>query len=81
LQLEQVSRSAAAFDIIHFHIDYLHYPLSRKIEAPHVTTLHGRLDVPDLVPLYREFADVPLVSISSSQRVPLPWVNWQGHSS
>jgi glycosyltransferase involved in cell wall biosynthesis len=78
LQLEQVSRNAAAFDVIHFHIDYLHYPLSRKIEAPHVTTLHGRLDLPDLVPLYREFADVPVVSISSSQRLPLPWINWQG---
>jgi glycosyltransferase involved in cell wall biosynthesis len=78
LQLEQVSRNAAAFDIIHFHTDYLHYPLCRKIEAPHVTTLHGRLDLPDLVPLYNEFADVPVVSISDSQRVPLPWINWQG---
>jgi glycosyltransferase involved in cell wall biosynthesis len=78
LQLEQVSRNAAAFDIIHFHIDYLHYPLSRKLEAPHLTTLHGRLDLPDLVPLYREFVDVPVVSISSSQRIPLAWINWQG---
>jgi glycosyltransferase involved in cell wall biosynthesis len=78
LQLEQVFRNAAAFDILHFHIDYLHYPLSRKIDTSHVTTLHGRLDLPDLVPLYREFADVPVVSISSSQRIPLPWINWQG---
>lgn len=78
LQLEQVSQNAAAFDIIHFHIDYLHYPLSRKLEAPQVTTLHGRLDLPDLVPLYHEFADVPVVSISNSQRTPLPWINWQG---
>jgi hypothetical protein len=78
VQLEQVSRNAAAFDIIHFHIDYLHYPLCRKIEASHVTTLHGRLDLPDLIPLYNEFADVPVVSISDSQRVPLPWINWQG---
>jgi hypothetical protein len=65
LQLEQVSRSAAEFDIIHFHTDYLHFPLSRKLEAPHLTTLHGRLDLPDLVPLYHEFADVPVVSISN----------------
>ena len=78
LQLEQVFRNAAAFDLIHFHTEYLHYPLSRKLEAPHVTTLHGRLDLSDLVPLYHEFADVPVVSISSSQRIPLPWINWQG---
>jgi len=42
-----------------------------------VTTLHGRLDIPDLVPLYKEFPQLPLVSISNSQREPLPWVNWQ----
>jgi glycosyltransferase involved in cell wall biosynthesis len=78
LQLEQVSRNAAAFDIIHFHTDNLHYPLSRKLGTPHLTTLHGRLDLPDLVPLYHEFADVPVVSISNSQRAPLPWINWQG---
>jgi glycosyltransferase involved in cell wall biosynthesis len=78
LQLEQVFRNARAFDILHFHIDYLHYPLSRTFDTSHVTTLHGRLDLPDLVPLYREFADVPVVSISNSQRIPLPWINWQG---
>jgi glycosyltransferase involved in cell wall biosynthesis len=78
LQLEQVVRSAAAFDIIHFHIDYLHFPFARRLGKPHVTTLHGRLDLPDLVPLYREFCDVPVVSISDSQRSPLPSGNWQG---
>ena len=78
LQLEQVFQNAAAFDIIHFHIDYLHYPLSRRIAVPHLTTLHGRLDLPDLIPLYREFSDVPVTSISNSQRDPLPWINWQG---
>src|SRR5207245_3965602 len=46
--------------------------------VPCVTTLHGRLDLPDLVPLYREFSDIPLVSISDAQRIPLPWVNWRG---
>ena len=78
LQLEQVFQNATAFDIIHFHIDYLHYPLSRRIGVPHLTTLHGRLDLPDLIPLYREFSEVPVTSISNSQRAPLPWINWQG---
>ncbi|MGE5446497.1 MAG: glycosyltransferase family 4 protein [Ignavibacteriales bacterium] len=78
LMLEQVFRGAAQFDIIHFHIDYLHFPLSRRQRTPHVTTLHGRLDIPDLVPLYKEFRDMPVVSISNSQREPLPWINWQG---
>jgi glycosyltransferase involved in cell wall biosynthesis len=77
LQLEQVLKNAAAFDILHFHIDYLHYPFCRRLGVPHVTTLHGRLDLPDLIPLYREFADMPVVSISDSQRAPLPWINWQ----
>jgi glycosyltransferase involved in cell wall biosynthesis len=78
LQLDQVFQNAASFDIIHFHIDYLHFPFSSRIGKPHVTTLHGRLDLPDLVPLYEEFNDVPAVSISNSQRSPLPSVNWQG---
>jgi glycosyltransferase involved in cell wall biosynthesis len=75
--LELVCRDSCDFDIIHFHIDYLHFPLSRRQSWPSVTTLHGRLDIPDLVPLYREFPDSPLVSISDSQRQPLPWANWQ----
>lgn len=78
LMLDQVFRGAAQFDIIHFHIDYLHFPLSRRQRTPHVTTLHGRLDIPDLVPLYKEFRDMPVISISDSQREPLPWINWQG---
>jgi glycosyltransferase involved in cell wall biosynthesis len=78
LLLELVFKEAADFDLVHFHIDYLHFALSRRQPIRHVTTLHGRLDLPDLVPLYREFSDVPLVSISGSQREPLPWVNWQG---
>ena len=64
---------------MHYHIDYLHFPLSRRIDVPQVTTLHGRLDLPDLIPLYREFADMPVVSISRSQRDPLPQVNWVGN--
>src|ERR1700733_358320 len=66
------------FDLIHFHIDYLHFPLSRSQKLPQLTTLHGRLDIPDLVPVYREFPEMPVVSISDSQRTPLPWINWQG---
>jgi glycosyltransferase involved in cell wall biosynthesis len=76
VMLELVAKRASDFDVIHFHIDYLHFPLSRRQSIPHLTTLHGRLDLPDLVPLYREFAEMPVVSISNAQRLPLPWVNW-----
>jgi glycosyltransferase involved in cell wall biosynthesis len=75
--LEHVFQRAAEFDIVHFHVDYLHFPLSRREQLTHVTTLHGRLDIPDLVPLYHEFRDMPVVSISNCQREPLPWANWQ----
>ena len=78
LMLEQVYRMADEFDIIHFHTDYLHYPLTRRDHTAHVTTLHGRLDIPDLVPLYREYPEIPVISISDMQRAPLPWLNWQG---
>jgi glycosyltransferase involved in cell wall biosynthesis len=76
--LEQVFRQAKAFDLIHFHIDYLHFPLSIRQHIPTVTTLHGRLDLPDLVPVYEMFPSMPVVSISNAQRAPLPWVNWLG---
>ena len=76
--LEQVFRQASAFDLIHFHIDYLHFPLAVRQPIPTVTTLHGRLDLPDLVPLYQMFPSMPVVSISDAQRAPLPWVNWLG---
>lgn len=79
LMLEKVFEERDRFDLIHFHIDYLHFPLSRRQETPHLTTLHGRLDIPDLYPLYREFRDVPVVSISNAQRKPIPWANWQGN--
>jgi glycosyltransferase involved in cell wall biosynthesis len=78
LMLEQVVAESRRFDLIHFHIDYLHFPLLRRHSTPQVTTLHGRLDIPDLVPLYQEFADMPVISISDAQRAPLPWLNWQG---
>jgi glycosyltransferase involved in cell wall biosynthesis len=77
LMLERVFSRAAEFDIVHFHIDHLHFPLSRRLEVPQVTTLHGRLDLPDLQPLYTEFSDMPVVSISDAQRRPLPQACWQ----
>jgi len=76
LLLEQVFQRQEAFDLVHFHIDYLHFPMSRRLELHQLSTLHGRLDMPDLVPLYREFAEMPLTSISNAQRKPLPWANW-----
>jgi glycosyltransferase involved in cell wall biosynthesis len=75
--LDEVARLASTFDIIHFHIDYLHFLLSRMLQIPQITTLHGRLDVPDLIPLYQTFSEMPLVSISNDQRNPLPFANWQ----
>lgn len=74
--IERVCEMAHKFDIIHFHIDYLHFPLSRRRGATNLTTLHGRLDIPDLVPIYRVFSEMPVVSISDNQRGPLPWINW-----
>jgi glycosyltransferase involved in cell wall biosynthesis len=78
LLLEQVFTDPTRFDLIHFHIDCLHYPLARRHRTPHLTTLHGRLDLPTLGPLYQEFREMPVVSISHAQRAPLPWLNWQG---
>jgi glycosyltransferase involved in cell wall biosynthesis len=78
LMLEQVFRRADEFDLIHFHIDYLHFPLSRRQCSVHVTTLHGRLDLPELPALYDEFGDMPVISISNHQRKPLPQAHWQG---
>jgi glycosyltransferase involved in cell wall biosynthesis len=78
LMLEKVRQRANEFDVLHFHTDYMFFPLIRDHLLPSVTTLHGRLDLPDLMPLYREFNDIPLVSISDHQRLPLPPVNWVG---
>jgi len=78
VHLEHVFERAPTFDVIHLHTDYLHYPLARRTATPHLTTLHGRLDLPDLVPVYREYEEIPLASISDAQREPLPHANWQG---
>jgi glycosyltransferase involved in cell wall biosynthesis len=74
--LEQVFKRVDQFDIVHYHVDYFHFPLSRRERNPQLTTLHGRLDLPDLVPIYREFSEMPVVSISNAQRAPLPWIHW-----
>lgn len=78
LQAEQVSQEAEDFDVIHSHADFLLFPHVRGLRMPAITTLHGRLDQPDLVPLFREFNDMRLVSISDSQRAPMPWASWIG---
>jgi glycosyltransferase involved in cell wall biosynthesis len=78
VMLEQVFQNIRQFDVVHFHIDWVHFPLCRRQSCPHVTTLHGRLDLGCLPALFREYAEIPVVSISDSQREPLPWLNWQG---
>jgi len=77
LLAERVAQEADQFDLIHSHIDYIAFPFLRRIKTPHITTLHGRLDIPNLYHLHREFTDQPLISISNHQRLPLPWANWQ----
>jgi glycosyltransferase involved in cell wall biosynthesis len=76
--LEEVFSRAAEFDVIHFHLDYLSFPEARHCKVAHVATMHNRLDLPDLQPLFRAFADIPVVSISDSQQAPLPFANWCG---
>src|SRR5262249_57708737 len=78
LMLEEVFNRAPQFDLVHFHIDYLHFPLSRRSKISQLTTLHGRLDIPDLELIYRQFHDMPLVSISDAQRRPIPSATWLG---
>jgi glycosyltransferase involved in cell wall biosynthesis len=78
MMLDRVVARAGEFDVLHFHIDLIHFPLVRTLAQKSVTTLHGRLDLPDLGPLFKTFSDVPLVSISKSQQQSLPGVNWVG---
>jgi glycosyltransferase involved in cell wall biosynthesis len=78
LLVEQITQRADEFDVIHFHIAPLHFSMARRLQTPHVTTLHGRLDLPEVPPLFGEFDDLPLVSVSDAQRVPLPEQNWVG---
>lgn len=76
--LEAMASQASAFDVIHAHIDWLHLPLLSRIGVPFVTTLHGRLDLPGLPELVRNFPAAPFISISNNQRLPLRQVNWLG---
>jgi len=76
LMLDRVFAEAPEFDAMHFHVDFLHYPLVRHCPTPCLTTLHGRLDLPDLAPLHRHFREQALVSISHSQRRPLAASRW-----
>ncbi|MBA2127626.1 glycosyl transferase [Hyphomicrobium methylovorum] len=78
IMLDRVRRMAPAFDIMHFHIDQFHFPLFHGIASHTMTTLHGRQDLRDLQQLYHAFPDMPLVSISDSQRTPLPFANFAG---
>src|SRR5437763_15767510 len=78
IMLDQVRRQADKFDVLHFHVDLHHFPLMRDLADRTVTTLHGRLDLPDLKPFYAASSDYPLVSISDAQRRPIPPVNWAG---
>ena len=78
VMLDKVRRLAAQFDVLHFHMDQFHFPLFSKSAAPTVTTLHGRQDLPDLQLLYARFPDMPLVSVSGAQRLPIASANFAG---
>jgi glycosyltransferase involved in cell wall biosynthesis len=76
LMLEKVRLVAHEFDVLHFHLDYLPFSLFSQLDTPFVTTLHGRLDLPELQAVFNAFPKAPVVSISDSQRFPLPQANW-----
>jgi glycosyltransferase involved in cell wall biosynthesis len=78
VMVERAAQRAGAHDLLHFHIAPIHHPIVRRLGVPHVTTLHGRLDLPELQCLYREFADAPVISISDAQRAPIPHAKWVG---
>jgi glycosyltransferase involved in cell wall biosynthesis len=78
LLIGRVLERAHEFDVIHFHSGYSHFPVMERLAVPHVTTLHGRLDLPELQPLFRRFGEMPVCSISDAQRAPLPGINWVG---
>jgi glycosyltransferase involved in cell wall biosynthesis len=76
MMLEQVYRRAGDFDFLHFHLDYYPFSLFSRQATPFITTLHGRLDLPEHQPVFEVFSSLPVVSISNSQRRPLPQANW-----
>jgi glycosyltransferase involved in cell wall biosynthesis len=79
LLMDHVMQRAAEFDLIHFHTGCLHYLICRHLPVPHVTTLHGRLDTPELLRLYERFREMPMISISNAQRTPWPCANWHAN--
>jgi glycosyltransferase involved in cell wall biosynthesis len=80
LQVEALVRRSGEFDVIHSHVDYLPWLAQHRLQAPLVTTLHGRLDLPELRPLFAMHPEQPLVSITDAQRRPVEdlWLNWVG---
>jgi glycosyltransferase involved in cell wall biosynthesis len=74
--LGKAQRALHEFDVVHSHLDFFGLPLTRQTDTPVVTTLHARLDFPELRPLFTEFVDAPLVSISNAQREPVAWANF-----
>src|ERR1700754_2355527 len=78
IMLDRVAARMDDFDVMHFHIDFFHYPLFRNMAHRTLTTLHGRQDLAELPDIYRAFPHMPLVSISDHQRLPVPPVNWMG---
>jgi glycosyltransferase involved in cell wall biosynthesis len=80
ITLGEAYRRAAQgeFELVHSHLDFLAFPSATVVDVPTVTTLHGRLDLPDLPRVYARFPDMPVVSISDNQREPLPEANWVG---
>ncbi|MGZ8217937.1 glycosyltransferase family 4 protein [Methylomagnum sp.] len=78
LMFDRVAEMAAKFDVIHFHTDYLHFPVFRRCAVPHLTTFHGRLDLRDLRPIFENFRELPMASISDYQRSPVRRANWLG---
>ncbi len=76
MMLESVFQRASEFDVLHFHLDYWSFSLFTRQATPFLTTMHGRLDMPEVWPHFKTYARVPLVSISDSQRAPMRWANW-----
>src|SRR6266446_4318571 len=76
MMLERVRQRAAEFDFLHFHLDYYPFSLFSRQPTPFVTTLHGRLDLPEHQPVFTTFASIPVISISNAQRRPLPQARW-----
>ncbi len=76
MMIEQVYQRSDEFDLMHFHLDYFPFSLMSRQSTPFVTTLHGRLDLPEHHPAFATFSDIPVVSISNAQRRPIPKANW-----